>query len=304
MRKANQGDNVKPGPYGPFPYSPIIRRPRLEWPDGERVALWVIPNIEFFSLEESIPAGSGGTGTKPPDVPLWATRDYGNRVGVFRLMEVLDRYGIRGTVALNSSVCAQHPVIIEEGQARKWEWMGHNETNTRRLNEVSPEEESRIIHDSFATIEQATGTRPAGWLGSGLQETWGTLDLLAAEGCEYVCDWTNDDQPYIMTLESGRHLVSVPYSYEINDKPAFERQLRTAAEFEEMIRRQFDVLYREGADSGRVMAIALHPYLSGLPHRIGALDVALAYICRHEGVWRATGSEIARYFLAQAAARG
>jgi peptidoglycan/xylan/chitin deacetylase (PgdA/CDA1 family) len=168
---------------------------------------------------------------------------------------------------------------------------------------VPPEEERRIVHDSLATIERATGTRPAGWLGSGLQETWGTLDLLAAEGCRYVADWVNDDQPYVMSLEGGKRLVSVPYSYEINDKPAFERQFRTAREFDEMIRRQFDVLYAEGAESGRVMAIALHPYLTGAPHRIGALDSALEYVLRHDGVWRATGAEIAAHFLAQPAAR-
>ena len=294
---------MKPGPYGPFPYSPIIHRPRLAWPNGERVALWVIPNIEFFSLEDRVPAAAGGTSAPIPDVPTWASRDYGNRVGVFRLMKVLDRYGIRGTVALNSNLCAQHPEIIEEGQRRNWEWMGHNETNTKRLNEVPPEDERRIIHDSLAAIERATGKRPAGWLGSGLQETWNTLDLLAAEGAKYVCDWTNDDQPYLMSLEGGRQLVSVPYSIELNDKVAFETRSRTAAEFEDMIRRQFDVLYEEGAESGRVMAIALHPYLTGVPHRIGALDAALEYVCRHDGVWRATGAEIASHFLAQASAR-
>jgi peptidoglycan/xylan/chitin deacetylase (PgdA/CDA1 family) len=261
------------------------------------VALWVIPNIEFFSLEER-PGGHGGG--KIPDVPLWSERDYGNRVGVFRLMQVLDRHGIRATVALNSNLCAQHPVIIEEGQARRWEWMGHNQTNTRRLNEVPPGEESKVIHDSLAEIARATGVRPAGWLGSGLQETWDTLDLLAAEGVEYVCDWCNDDQPYLMNLEGGRKLVSLPYSHDINDKPAFEHRNRTAAEFQEMICRQFDVLYREGEESGRVMAIAIHPYLTGLPYRIGAFDAALEYICHHEGVWRATGSEIARHYAAEA----
>jgi allantoinase len=291
---------MKRGAYGPFPYSPIIHRPRLTWPSGANVALWVIPNIEFFSLEEKVPAGSGGTGTPVPDIPSWSARDYGNRVGVFRLMQVLDRYGIRATVALNADLCAQHPAIIEEGQKRSWEWMGHNESNTRRLNEAPPGEEQRIIHDALATIAQATGKRPLGWLGSGLQETWDTLDLLAAEGCEYVCDWTNDDQPYTMTLEGGRKLVSIPYSHEINDKPVFERAHRTAAEFQEMICRQFDVLYREGAESGRVMAIAIHPYLTGVPHRIDAFDQALAYICRHDRVWKATGTEIARHFAAQA----
>jgi peptidoglycan/xylan/chitin deacetylase (PgdA/CDA1 family) len=295
---------MKPSIYGPFPYSPIIHRPRLEWPNGAQVALWIIPNIEFFSLQEKVPAGSGGTGAPVPDVPTWSVRDYGNRVGVFRLMEVMERYDMRGTVALNSDLCAQHPQIIDEGRKLKWEWMGHNESNTRRLNEVPAADEGRVIANALNTIEKATGERPVGWLGSGLQETWNTLDLLAAEGCEYVADWVNDDQPYMMHLEDGRNLVAMPYSHEINDKPVFERQHRTAAEFQEMICRQFDVLYREGAHSGRVMAIAIHPYLTGVPHRIDAFDAALEYICRHDRVWKATGAEIARHFRSQAAAIG
>ena len=290
---------MKPSRYGPFPYSPIIHRPPLQWPNGAHVALWVIPNIEFFALDEKVPPGSGGTGVPVPDVPTWSSRDYGNRVGVFRLMEVLDRHGIRATVALNSELCAEHPAIIEEGNKRRWEWMGHCESNTRRLNAAAPGEEPRIIKNALATIEQATGARPRGWLGSGLQETWDTLELLAAEGCKYVCDWTNDDQPYVMTLDGGGQILSVPYSHEINDKPVFERAHRTAEEFRDMICRQFDVLYREGAQSGRVMAIALHPYLTGVPHRIDAFDAALAYICRHPRVWKATGSEIARHYRAQ-----
>src|SRR5665213_675537 len=262
---------MKPAAYGPFPYSPIIRRPRLVWPNHARVALWIIPNIEFFSLEDKVPVSAGGSGGKTPDVPAWSERDYGNRVGVFRLMQVLSRYDIRGTVALNSNLCARHPVIIEEAQKLRWEWMGHNETNTRRLNEVPAEEEPRIIGDA-----------------------------LAENGVEYVCDWVNDDQPYVMTLDGGRRIVSVPYSHDINDKPAFERMHMTAPEFQDMICRQFDTLYREGAESGRVMAIALHPYITGVPHRIGALDAALDYICRHDGVWRTTGAEIARHYLKQA----
>ena len=293
---------MRPWPYGPFPYAPVIRRPKLAWPGGARLAVWVIPNVEFFPLEDKVPVAAGGSGGPVPDVPTWAVRDYGNRIGVFRLMEVLDRYRVRATVALNSAVCDHHPLIIEEGRRRGWEWMGHNVTNTKRLNDVSPEDEVRIIRDAAGTITRATGSRPAGWLGAGLQETWNTLDLLAAEGFEYVCDWVNDDQPYVMTLGGGRQLVSVPYSMDINDKAAYERHGRTAAEFQDMICRQFDVLYREGAESGRVMSICLHPYLSGTPYRIGALDAALEYICRHEGVWLATGSDIARQYMGQLAA--
>jgi len=290
--------------YGPFPYSPIDRRPPLTWPGGARLALWVIPNVEFFALGESIPVGAGGTGVKPPDVPSWSARDYGNRVGIFRLMKVLDRHGVRGTVALNSDLCARHPEIIEECLRRDWEFIGHNQSNTRRLNELAPGEEIRAIRGTLDTIAQATGKRPVGWLGSGLQETWDTLDLLAGEGCEYVSDWPNDDQPYLMELDNNRRLVSVPYSLEINDKPAYERRNRTPGEFRDMILRQFRVLYEEGGESGRVMAIAVHPYLSGVPHRIGALDDALGEICSHEGVWRTTGSEIAREYLRQLPAGG
>jgi peptidoglycan/xylan/chitin deacetylase (PgdA/CDA1 family) len=218
-------------------------------------------------------------------------------------MEVLDRHGIRATVALNSELCAEHPIIIEEGNKLRWEWMGHCESNTRRLNAAPPGEEPRIIKNALATIERATGKRPRGWLGSGLQETWDTLDLLAGEGLQYVCDWTNDDQPYTMTLGGGRTLISVPYSHEINDKPAFERFNRTADEFREMICRQFDVLYREGAQSGRVMAIAIHPYLTGVPHRIDAFDKALGYIAAHKRVWKTTGTEIANHYRAQVSER-
>lgn len=291
--------DMKPRSYGPFPYSPIAGRPRLIWPNGARVALWVIPNLEIFALNESVPSAAGGSAFVPPDVPTWAVRDYGNRIGIFRLMDVMDRYGVRGTVALNSNLCAQHPQIIEAGRVRGWEWMGHNQTNTRRLKDLPPEEERAFIHNVLSTIKVATGTSPAGWLSSSLQETWNTLEHLVDGGVEYVADWVNDDQPYYMDVDGGRRIVSLPYSWYINDKPAYEHDRRTADEFREMICRQFDTLYREGSESGRVMAIALHPYLSGLPFRIGAIDAALDYICSHEGVWRATGTEIVRHFVSQ-----
>ena len=132
-----------------------------------------------------------------------------------------------------------------------------------------------------------------------MQETWDTLDHLVDNGCEYVADWCNDDQPYQMTLDDGRTIVSMPYTQQLNDKSAIERRFVSADGFRQMICDQFDVLYKEGAKSGRVMAIALHPYLIGVPHRIGAFDAALKYICKHKKVWKATGSEIARHYLAQ-----
>jgi peptidoglycan/xylan/chitin deacetylase (PgdA/CDA1 family) len=171
--------------------------------------------------------------------------------------------------------------------------MGHNESNTRRLNEIKSEEEEGVVRNTIATIEKASGQKVKGWLGSGLQETWNTLGYLADNGLDYVADWVNDDQPYVMALDDGRSLMSIPYSVELNDKPAYEHRHVTPPEFQAMICRQFDVLWRESEKSGRAMAIALHPYITGVPHRIGALDAALEYISRHEGVWLATGAEIA-----------
>ena len=284
---------MEPRKYGPFPYIPVNRRPKITWPGGARVAVWVSPNFEAFALDEKMPVGKG----KIPDVMYWSLRDYGARVGVFRVMDVLSQRGIRASVMLNSDVCDVYPEIIEDALKLDWEFLGHNESNTRPLNDIPPDDEQRVIHDSLARIEQATGKRPRGWLGSGVQETWNTLDYLADEGLRYVCDWVNDDQPYM--IDAGdKQLVSLPYSMEINDRPAFDRYYRSSDEFELMIRRQFDVLYREGAESGRVMSISVHPFIIGVPHRIWALESGLDYIASHDDVWFATGEEIVDHYLA------
>ena len=293
---------MQPMDYGPFPYVPINRRPKWNWPNGARLAVWVIPNLEFFALGTPL-AGhpwEKAHELKAPTVRAWGQRDYGNRVGVFRMMDVLAKHGIRATATTNADICDHHPQIIEDAVKLGWEFMGHNQSNARYLHLMSPEEERRVVLGTFDRIERATGSRPRGWLSSGLQESWETLDYLVEAGARYVADWVNDDQPYLMDV-GGRRLCSIPYSTEINDLPQIIRAGRSADEFELMIRRQFDTLYREGAQSGRVMAICLHPFVIGVPHRIGALDSALAYILRHEGVWRATGSEIVEhYFAAQA----
>lgn len=280
---------MRPGRTGPFAYSAIGRRPPLRWPDGARVAVWVIPNVEFFALDVPMPGGSGAA----PDVPEWSVREYGARVGVWRIMDVLQRHRVRGTVALNADVCDAYPDIVPAALELDWELMGHGVTNTQRL--TAAPDEATVIRDTFDRIERFAGRRPVGWLSPGLQETWATLEHLAACGAEYVADWVADDQPF--WIEAGsRKLVAVPYTQELNDKRAYERQGRTPAEFDAAIRRQFDVLYAEGGTSGRVMAIALHPYLSGHPHRIGALDSALGYVRSHADVWLTTGREIAGVF--------
>jgi len=284
---------MKPHHYGPFEYSAIIDRKPLKWPNGARIALIVAPNIEYFHLNQKL------QNINAPNVPDWSVRDYGNRVAVFRMMDVFDKHGLRATVCLNSDVCKYLPRIIEEGEKRKWEWMGHGTTNSLYPSDLPRAEQKAMIADCLSTIEKSTGRRPKGWLGPGLRENWDTLDILAEEGIEYVCDWVNDDQPVQMTLESGRKITAVQYALELNDLPVFVRKNHTPEQFGDMIRRTFDVLYREAEHTAKVMTIALHPYLSGLPHRIDALDKALEYICGHDKVWRATGIEVVEAHRAQ-----
>ncbi|NBX88943.1 MAG: polysaccharide deacetylase [Betaproteobacteria bacterium] len=283
--------------YGPFPYTPINRRPALRWPNGARLALWIIPNIEFFSLKRPMASHPWEKApTETPTVRPWGQRDYGNRVGVFRIMEVLSKYGIRATATVNADICDHHPQILEDALKLDWEFMGHNLTNSVRLSGLSIDEERRVINESLEKLERFSGRRPRGWLGAGLSETWHTLELLADAGVDFVSDWVNDDQPYLMDA-GKRKLVYLPYSYELNDSPQLYYRDRSIDDFETMIKRQFDVLYREGEQSARVMAICLHPYLIGVPHRIGGLDAALKYITGHRDVWCATGSEIVDAYL-------
>jgi peptidoglycan/xylan/chitin deacetylase (PgdA/CDA1 family) len=290
---------MQPAAYGPFPYLPIVDRTRFKWPGGARLALWVIPNIEFFRLDDVMPGTNNERVAREhariPNMRNWSLRDYGNRVGVWRFMDMLSRHGIRGTVALNSIVCEHHPQIIEKASALGWEFMGHSQTNTVRINEMPPEKERAAIQATLAQIAKATGKRPRGWLGPGLAETWDTLDILRSEGVDYVCDFVSDDLPFRMTLDGGT-MFSIPYTLQCNDTPQFFDQKLSAEEFGQLIRNQFDWLYKEAADIPRVMAIALHPFVSGQPNRIGAVDKALDYICSHEGVWRATGSEIIDHY--------
>jgi allantoinase len=265
-------------PFRLFPYRAIVDRPRVTWPNDARLAVWVIPNIEHFNIE---------IGANAPDIRNHSRRDYGNRVGVWRIMEVLAKHNVRGTVALNAEVGRFYPRIMEEAVKLNWELMGHGLTNSVMLTGLSKEQETAVIAEARAVIEQ-WGQKMRGWLGPGLGETWHTLDLLRQHGVDYVCDWVNDDLPYRMN--NGLH--SIPYSIELNDMPLFNTPSISIDDFHRRICESFDVLYEEGERNGRVMAIALHPFLIGVPHRIRALDRALAYIASHGKVWFATGSEI------------
>jgi allantoinase len=278
-----------------FPYSAIVDRKPLRWPNGARIAVWIIPNIEHFLFDRPSTSITNATTSLVPDVLNYSWRDYGVRVGIWRLMDIMDRYGIKGTVALNSDVCLRYPRIIQAGNQLGWEWMGHGTSNSIMINRQTEEEEGSLIRDVVDTIEKGTGKRPRGWLSPALSESHRTLDLLAERGIEYVCNWVNDEQPYPMRVNTGS-MISIPYSVEINDIPAFVDLKQSAETFGHMICDQFDVLYEDGAKTGRVMAICLHPFLIGHPYRSKYFAQALAHITSRQDVWLTTGGEITDWY--------
>jgi allantoinase len=277
-------------------YSPIVDRPRISWPGDARVAVWVVPNVEHY---EYLPPVIGGRDPWPggphPDVRAYSHRDYGNRVGLWRFAELFDRLGIRPTVSLNVAVLDHYPQIRDALAERAWELMAHGAYNTRYLYGMSAEEEDAFFVEMVETV-QRHGLGPLkGFLGPLISGTERTPDLVARHGLLYHADWVQDDQPVPIRVEEGR-LISVPYTFELNDAPLF-REHFDGEYYEAACKAQFDRLWREGESTGMVMCLAVHPFLVGQPHLIGHFAAVLEHIAGHDGVWWATGGEIAQHYL-------
>jgi allantoinase len=283
-----------------FSYSPIVQRPMLEWPDGNAIAVYVAPNIEVYEL---LPPPSPHRDPWPrsphPDLLGYGTRDFGNRVGFWRLLEIMDRHEIRCTVSLNLALCDHFPDIFAECEARRWDYMGHGVYNTRYLYGLPLDVEEQAIADCVETFRRHTGRQLPGWLSPALSFSPNTADLVAAAGMSYYCDLFHDDQPFPVRTATGK-LTSLPYSMDVNDAVLY-RTGHEADEFLQIVKDQFDVLYQEGLSGkgGRVLCIAVHPYISGQPHRADYVDRALSYVLSHEHVWLATGSEIIEWYRQQ-----
>jgi allantoinase len=284
-----------------FDYSPITERPPLAWPDGARVAFYVGLNIEHYQVDRPSTSIFGGTAGLAPDPLNYGWRDYGPRVGVWRLIESLDRLGLRASVLLNSDVCSRYPQIIDAGRERGWAWLAHGRDNSTFEAGMSADEERDYLAEVVDTIEKATGSRPKGWLGPALTETFETPRILAELGLSYVLDWCNDDQPYRLNVDG---MLSVPYSIEVNDVTLFVGKSLSGPDFRQIVIDQFDQLYEDSATSGRVMALCLHPFIVNQPFRHKYLVQALEHIAGHSGVWLTTSDEIAAHYLGATAANG
>lgn len=280
------------------PYSAIVDRPVLKLPDNGRMQVWVIVNVEHWSIERAMPR----TVLSPPmgqpllpDLPNWAWHEYGMRVGFWRLYDALNQRGIVPTMATNGIVCDSYPRIVEAALKKDWEIMGHGFVQGP-MHKVENQQEE--IDATIRTIKRFSGKAPVGWESPGLTENDHTLDCLSAAGIEYVADWVLDDQP-VWLKANPKPVLSVPYTVEINDIPMMLLQHNRA---EELLLRgvdQFERLWQESEKIPRVMAISVHPYVTGVPHRIGYFEKLLDHILARTGVVIQTGEQISNGYRAQ-----
>ena len=282
---------------GLYDYWPYDARPKIQWPGGARVALWIAPNIEFYEYAPPINPHRKPWPRPLPDVLGYATRDYGNRVGHQRMMRVMDKFGLRGSVSLSTAVLEHHPEVIQMAAERNWEFFSHGIYNTRYTYGLDEAQEREMIEESMDLIKQHTGQDCHGYLAPALSHSGSTIDLFAEAGGQYTCDLFHDDQPTPVHTRSGKKFVSVPYSLELNDTITYVVNKIEPRRYGQMIKDAFDRLYAEGEHSGTVMCVPLHAYQVSHPHRLRAFEEAMDYICSHDGVWKATGREIADHYL-------
>ena len=277
-------------------YSAIIDRPPPKLPDDARMIVWAIVNVEVWDSMQVMPRTvltPPAGGAPIPDVPNWAWHEYGNRVGFWRIKDVLDSHEIRATLALNGSVCTTYPRIAEAALESNWEFMGHG-FSQKNMQKV--DDERLDIQKTRDAIAEFTGRAPRGWLGPGLTETFDTVDLLKEEGFEYVADWVLDDQPVELKTRAGS-LVNVPYTQEINDVAMMLIQHHKASEYANRALDQFETLYEDSLKQPRVMAIVCHPYIVGVPHRIKYFRKIFETIRQKPGVLFWTGEQILDWYL-------
>ncbi len=291
-----------------YPFTPMPHRKPLKWPNGKRLAMMITINMEYWDPVKDTPkpfypGGPGIVGGELPgnvyDNPNWTWREYGQRVGVWRMIDLFDKAGVPATCTMNAKMGLERRAVVDAALERRWEIVAHNYVQTDLLADYMFDEakEREIIRETLRVYKDVCGRPAKGWLSSSLRSTLNTIDLLAEEGLIFSTDLLNDDQPYLVQTRSGKPLVSIPYTSEVNDFTVFMRQGQDVNGAIEVFKEQFDWLYEEGATSGRMMNVGLHPHVIGQPFRIRALKDFLAYVKAFDGVWFATREEIASWYL-------
>jgi peptidoglycan/xylan/chitin deacetylase (PgdA/CDA1 family) len=290
---------------GFYDYWPYQNRLKLRWPGGKKLAFWVAPNIEFYELNPPLNPSRKAWPQPYPATQGYSIRDYGNRVGHQRQMDLLDKYNIRGSISLSTALCEHHPEIIQLCKERNWEFFSHGIYNTRYTYGMSEQQEKEMIKDAMETIYKHTEQKCAGYLAPALSHSEHSLDLFAEVGTElfgdeggfYTCDLFHDDQPTPIHTRNAKKFVSIPYSLEMNDTIAYVVNKVEPRRYGQMLKNNFDRLYSEGGESGTTMCIPTHNYQVACPHRMKAYEEALDYITSHPDVWITTGREIAQYYI-------
>jgi allantoinase len=281
--------------HGRFDYVPVTRRPVYDWPNGRRLAVYIGLNLEHFPFGEGLGAELAPGGPHP-DVLNYAWRDYGNRVGVWRMLELFEALSLPVTVLLNSSLYAYCPEVVAAFRARGDEIAAHGRSNAERQSVLDEAAEVALIAETTAAITRHEGRAPTGWLSPWIAESRVTPDLLAEAGYRYTLNWCHDDQPGWMRTRNGRHLLSVPYPQEINDIPAIVVRRAGADAFADMIVDNFEEMRMQAARQPLVMGIALHSYIVGQPFRLRHLRRALAHIAAaRDDIWICRAGDIAAH---------
>lgn len=291
-----------------YDWVPISKRQPLKWPDGKRLALIITINCEYWDLlkDSSKPYYAGGPPTIPDplpgnvaDYPNFTWREYGLRVGCWRMFDLFDAAGVPLSVTFNAKTALERGEIIERVKAQNWELVAHNYEQGELLPQYmfDPDGEKAVIHETLKVYEKVVGRKAGGWLSSSLRSTPHTPEVLAEAGLKFLCDYMNDDQPYLIHTAHGP-LVNVPYSVEINDFTFFHRRAMSSEDALLMLKSQFNELYAESARTGKMMNIGLHPHVSGHPHRMQFFRDFLSYVKQFGDVWFAKREEVADWYLA------
>ncbi len=276
-----------------YDYVPITQRPIYDWPNGRRLAVYIGLNLEHFAFGEGLGAELAPGGPQP-DVLNYAWRDYGNRVGVWRMLALFEELSLPVTVLLNSSIYDYCPEVVTAFRARGDEIAGHGRSNAERQSVLDEAGEARLIAETTAAIVAHEGRPPTGWLSPWIAESHVTPDLLAEAGYRYTLNWCHDDQPGWLRTRNGRQILAVPYPQEINDIPAIVARKVEADRFADMIVDNFEEMLEQAEAQPLVMGIALHPYIMGQPFRMRHLRRALAHITqRRDAIWLCRAGEIA-----------
>ena len=283
-----------------FDHSAIVDRPYRPLPLGARVAVWVGVNVEHYEFGRPALGLVREMPFSVPDSLNHGWRDYGSRVGVFRLLDEMTAQGVRGTAIINSEVVTRQPTVVTQLKEAGWGWVAHGRNNTTLQSGMTVDEERGYLAEVTTELEEGLGQRPRGWLGPARVSTMATNDLLAELGYDYALDWGNDDQVYPFSVASGR-LACVPYSVEVNDIVAYVMHGHTGPEFRQLIVDHFTGLYCQGDRWPSVMGMSIHPFLSGQPSKLRYLMEALEIIADHDRVWMATSDEIVDWYFGDAA---